>query len=206
MTSPTKIDLDDVARLYTDALREHGTAPKGVGWGDEDSHNLRFDKQAQVIDARTPFTVADLGCGYGAFHDYLVEKSLAPSLFVGYDISNEMLAEAKRRGRLGAEFVKGSTLDRQVDYAFASGIFNVRFKKTEDRWREFILATLDDMNAHSTKGFSFNLLSSYVDWKEDHLYYGDPLFFFDHCKRNYSRQVALLHDYPLWEWTIVVRK
>jgi hypothetical protein len=30
--------------------------------------------------------------------------------------------------------------------------------------------------------------------------------FFDHCKRNFSRQVALLHDYGLWEFTILVRK
>ena len=55
------------------------------------------------------------------------------------------------------------------------------------------------------KALAFNLLSTYVDWQEPHLFYGDPLFWFDHCKRNYSRQVALLHDYPLYEWTIVVR-
>ena len=206
MTLPTQVDLNNVARLYTDALREHGTVAKGVGWGNEVAHNLRFDKQVQVIDATTPFTVADLGCGYGAFYDYLIEKNLKPSHFIGYDISDDMLVEAKSRERLDTEFIKGSSLDRGVDYTFASGIFNVRLKETEDRWRAFILATLDDINAHSAKGFSFNLLSSYVDWKEDHLYYGDPLFFFDHCKRNYSRQVALLHDYPLWEWTIVVRK
>ena len=57
----------------------------------------------------------------------------------------------------------------------------------------------------SKKGFGFNLLSTYVDWKEDHLYYGDPLFFFDFCKRHVSRYVSLLHDYPLYEWTILVR-
>jgi hypothetical protein len=44
-----------------------------------------------------------------------------------------------------------------------------------------------------------------VDWKQDDLYYGDPLFFFDHCKRTFSRTVTLLHDYPLYEWTIHVR-
>jgi hypothetical protein len=57
----------------------------------------------------------------------------------------------------------------------------------------------------SRRGFAFNLFTTYVDWKEDHLYYGDPGFFFDFCKRELSRSVALLHDYPLWEWTMVVR-
>ena len=39
-----------------------------------------------------------------------------------------------------------------------------------------------------------------------HLHYGDPLWFFDWCKRKYSRNVALLHDYDLYDFTIIVRK
>ena len=38
------------------------------------------------------------------------------------------------------------------------------------------------------------------------LFYGDPLLFFDFCKRNFSRNVALLHDYGLYDFTILVRK
>ena len=37
------------------------------------------------------------------------------------------------------------------------------------------------------------------------LYYADPCRLFDHCKRRYSRHVALLHDYGLYEFTILVR-
>jgi hypothetical protein len=29
---------------------------------------------------------------------------------------------------------------------------------------------------------------------------------FDHCKRRYSRHVALPHDYGLWEFTVRVRR
>lgn len=60
------------------------------------------------------------------------------------------------------------------------------------------------MAQNSVKGFSFNLLSTYADWKENHLFYGDPTYFFDYCKRNFSKKVFLLHDYPLYEWTIGV--
>ena len=38
------------------------------------------------------------------------------------------------------------------------------------------------------------------------LYYADPCFLFDYCQRRYSRWVAVLHDYGLYEFTIVVRK
>jgi hypothetical protein len=38
------------------------------------------------------------------------------------------------------------------------------------------------------------------------LYYADPLYLFDHCRVHYSKWVALLHDYGLYEFTVVVRK
>jgi hypothetical protein len=64
------------------------------------------------------------------------------------------------------------------------------------------------MDEISTRGFSFNVLTSYSDEdkKRDYLYYADPLFLFDYCKRHFSRKVALLHDYPIYEFSILVRK
>jgi hypothetical protein len=40
----------------------------------------------------------------------------------------------------------------------------------------------------------------------NYLYYADPCALFDLCKRRYSKHVALLHDYGLYEFTILVRK
>ena len=42
--------------------------------------------------------------------------------------------------------------------------------------------------------------------KRPELYYGDPCFFFDYCKKHFSRNVALLHDYEIYDFTILVRK
>ena len=64
------------------------------------------------------------------------------------------------------------------------------------------------MNDVSLKGFAFNVLTLYSDVEKRRfdLHYADPLALFDHCKRYYSRFVTLLHDYPLYEFTILVRK
>ena len=169
---------------------------------------MRFDKLFQVAQCDTePITVNDLGCGYGAFYDYLVSRGVSLAFFRGYDVSADMLAEARRRVRApNVEFVHRSLLDQPADYGFASGIFNVRLTATDEEWRKHILVTLDNLHEMSSRGFAFNLLTSYVEWRDDKLFYGDPAFFFDHCKRRYSRYVSLLHDYPLWEWTILVRK
>jgi hypothetical protein len=52
------------------------------------------------------------------------------------------------------------------------------------------------------------MLTSYADREKQRsdLYYADPMFFFDYCKRRFSPRIALLHDYPLYEFTILVRK
>jgi len=38
------------------------------------------------------------------------------------------------------------------------------------------------------------------------LYYADPLILFDWCKNEISKYVALLHNYPLYEFTIYSEK
>lgn len=199
--------LPDVARYYEDSLEKHGTAPMGVGWRTEESRVLRFDKLVSVIEMGGLVTVNDLGCGYGSLYDHLTKAGTAIRGYRGYDISEKMLSEARRAlpQADSIELIHGAALDKIADYSFASGIFNVRLEQGDEAWREHVLVTIANMAECSSRGFAFNLLSTYVDYREDHLYYGDPLFFFDHCKRTFSRYVTLLHDYPLYEWTITVR-
>jgi hypothetical protein len=116
-------------------------------------------------------------------------------------VSARNLVSAER-----ASFAESDKILFNADYSICSGIFNAKLDTEMAEWEEFILGTLSNMNAKSSKGFAFNCLTTDVDYKEDHLYYGDPLFFFDFCKRNFSRYVTLIYDYELYEWTILVRK
>jgi SAM-dependent methyltransferase len=179
-----------------------------VGWKDQKTQNLRFEKLSTVFaDAPDGFSVNDLGCGYGAFFSFLESNKTAMlTRYFGYDISEKMITEAKRNIECQkAQWFLTSTLKTQADYSIVSGTFNVRFEHSNKEWKKFIENQLLRMYECSKKGFAFNLLSSYVDWEEPHLYYGDPLYFFDFCKTNFSGGVCLLHDYPLYEWTICVK-
>jgi hypothetical protein len=95
-----------------------------------------------------------------------------------------------------------------ADYAVESGIFNIRLEYSYDEWTGYVITTLQKMNSLSRKGFAFNMLTSYSDapYMKPHLYYADPCYYFDYCKRHFSRNVALLHDYNLFDFTILVRK
>jgi SAM-dependent methyltransferase len=201
--------LADVARYYSRKLAEHGPTSRGVDWNGEAGQIQRFDQLAKVIDTSAKFSVNDLGCGYGAFFDYLTARGEAFS-YTGTDVSDDMLAACRARlaGFPNARFFLGSAPSSSCDFGVASGIFNVRLACPDAEWERYIGATLDSLNTTSRRGFAFNCLTSYSDpdRKRANLYYADPGALFDLCVRKYSRHVALLHDYGLYEFTILVRK
>lgn len=207
----TKSDLlSQVAGYYSEKLAEHGETPRGVDWNGEEGQFLRFEQLCRIAqDAEAPFSVNDLGCGYGALLDYLTPAY--PILwYLGVDVSEHMVlaAQARHSKIANAQFIAAREPDRPADYGIASGIFNVRLERSDAEWFDYLQATLDLLDRTSLRGFSFNCLTSYsdADKKRDYLYYADPCQLFDLCKRRYSRQVALLHDYGLYEFTILVRK
>jgi len=130
--------------------------------------------------------------------------------FLGLDLVPRMVEAARLRhaGDAAAAFRVARVPEAPVDYAFASGIFNVRLDTPEEVWRRYVQATVAEMDACARRGFAFNCLTAYSDppFMKDHLHYADPLALFDWCKRRFGGRVALLHDYPLYEFTILVPK
>lgn len=201
--------LSEVATYYSAKLAEHGETARGVDWNGEESQTTRFVQLCKIIDAPGPFSINDLGCGYGALYDYLA-KEHADFSYLGVDVSDGMVQAATQRhqGNAQARFILASEPDQVADYGVASGILNVRMGRSDAEWRTYLEDTLDVLDRTSRLGFAFNCLTSYsdADKMRDYLYYADPCTLFDICKRRYARNVALLHDYKLYEFTILVRK
>lgn len=205
--------ITKINKLYSSNLNQYGTTSKSVGWKDDHGQLLRFDKLCQVLnqtdkEESLSISINDFGCGYAAMYQYLKKlNSIRIQKYYGYDISQKMLAAAKEYTGKDAKvnLIKAESVLFSADYTFISGTFNVKFETSDAEWTKFILNHIDLIAEKSLKGFSFNLLSTYVDWKENHLFYGDPLYFFNYCKKNISPYVSLLHDYPLYEWTILVK-
>jgi SAM-dependent methyltransferase len=203
------MDLDKVKQLYDNNISEFGTDPKSVGWGTQEKIDSRFKQLFHVIgDKSIPFSLNEVGSGYGEAVKYCLKNKLNITEYNGYDISDKMLEAAKDylKDFKNKKLILGAKLTEKKDYAIASGIFNVMFDAKQEDWDKYILETLKNMNEFSEKGFSFNMLTKYVDFKAENLNYADPLFYFDYCKTHFSKNVALLHDYNLYEFTIVVKK
>jgi SAM-dependent methyltransferase len=207
-TTPEQL-LADVASYYSEKLAIHGQTPQGVDWNGEESQTLRFEQLSRIVDTDGRFSINDVGCGYGALLPFL-QTRFARFSYHGNDVSADMVqaAQAAHREVSAASFSCGKEPPAAADYGIASGIFSVRLGHTDSQWKQYIEDTLHMLNRTSVKGFSFNCLTSYSDQDRmrDYLYYADPGYFFDFCKRHFSRNVALLHDYNLYEFTILVRR
>ncbi|MEI7867575.1 MAG: class I SAM-dependent methyltransferase [Candidatus Methylumidiphilus sp.] len=201
--------LFELAEYYSEKLATHGETPNGVDWNSQESQVLRFEQLTKIINQAQGFTLNDLGCGYGALFDYLASCHQTFA-YNGCDVSVDMIHAAITRyaNKPNARFAVTSEPPDIADYSVASGIFNVRLSRGKAEWHDYLEATLDVLDRSSRWGFSFNCLTSYSDEGKmrEHLYYADPCALFDYCKRRYSRHVALLHDYGLYEFTILVKK
>ena len=199
--------LTKVDKYYSEKIIEYGASSQGVDWNGRESHFLRFEQLCKVLYDEHKFTLLDYGCGFGSLIEFLDERKFQYDYF-GFDISLEMIKKAKSiHSSKNISF--DSVLDKSYyDYTVANGIFNVKLDSSEEEWKSYIEDTLMKINNVSERGFSFNILTSYSDEenKKDYLYYADPLYFFDFCKNNFSKNIALLHDYELYEFTIVVKK
>jgi SAM-dependent methyltransferase len=200
--------LSKVAAYYASKLEAYGSTPQGVDWNGADSHEQRHRQFLRLLDGSANASVIDLGCGFGDFLRFL-RAAGHRGRFIGYDIAPSMIEKARelhgesddRQWRIGAEPAE------VADFAIASGIFNVKGDVPNELWIQYVHRTIDILSHAGRGGFAFNILSmsSDPDRRRPGLYYADAVDMLAHCLSRYGRSVALLQDYGLYEFTVVVR-
>lgn len=204
-------DMGKIKNYFTEKLNTHGASHLGVDYNSMESQEARFHQLVKVIDSSVEYSLLDFGSGYGGMYDYLRRQGHRVH-YVGYDIVLPMLARGRELHQDNPDCRFTDNLEEVpvVDYAVASGTFNMKLDAYFDTWTHIVTNALNQMNAHSSRGMAFNMLTKYSDAdriaQRPDLFFGDPLYFFDYCKRNFSLNVALLHDYGLYDFTILVRK
>jgi SAM-dependent methyltransferase len=201
--------LSGVAAYYSSKLAEHGPTARGVDWNSEASQTQRHQQFLHLLGNEWKASILDLGCGYGDFFRFLHERGFRGT-YIGYDIVPEMIAEARRKH--GADKDRlwrvGAAPNETADYAIASGILNVKGEISMNEWTDHVYHVIDMLARAARYGFGFNMLSlaSAPERRRPDLYYADPTAMLNNCIRRFGRQVTLLQDYGLWEFTLVIRK
>jgi SAM-dependent methyltransferase len=200
--------LAPVARFFRERVKSFGPTHRAVDYNSRKAQEIRFLQLMKLTTGPGPYSINDYGCGYGALARFLLDRGHRFT-YCGLDISKEMTDAASRLVPEGASwrFVNDPADLEAADYTVVSGTFNLKLDAPAAEWERLVLACLKEIAGVSRKGFGFNMLTSYSDRElmRADLYYGDPLFYFDYCKRHFSKDVALLHDYGLYDFTILVR-
>ncbi len=205
-------DLTSIKDYFQMRFEQHGEDATGVDWNSAYAQETRFEQIAKVILPQNPFTVLDFGCGYGAMAEWFLREGLNFSHYYGYDIVEKSLAAGRKKYELDPAVTFHSTLEEipVCDYLVCSGVFNIKMDADYEEWTSYVIDSLKIFNEKTSRGFSVNFLTSYSDAdrmaERPDLYYADPCRIFDYCRRHFSRNVALLHDYKIWDFTILVRK
>jgi SAM-dependent methyltransferase len=201
--------VDKVRGYYGERMALHGPVARGVDWKSEESQELRFKQLLEIVpEGRRFFSLNDYGCGYGALRQYLCARGYACA-YRGFDVSSPSLAAARAANpdADSAAFVDDEARLAPAQYTVASGIFNVKLDVDVEEWHEYMLETIERLAAMSLEAFAFNVLSTSSEpaRRRPDLYYADPLVLFRFCQEQLSPHVALLHDYGLFEFTVIVR-
>ena len=190
-----------MARDYDELASIHGDSPLSLGWGLKDRREIRFNVLTEnwlLEDS----SVLDLGCGFGDLYGYITDKNFEIS-YLGLDSSRIILdiAEKKYPSANFELFDLNSlaTENRKFDYIFASGIFNDARPEAFD----FINSVFLEAKRLSTRGFSFNFLSSAATIRHNENYYASASEIARICEKN-SLKYVLNHSYMPFEFTIHV--
>jgi len=198
-----------IAQYYSRKIEAFGPTPRGVDWNDEASQDVRHRQFLRLIGEDREASVADVGCGYGSFLDFLRRHGHRGE-YIGYDVASAMIAAAERLHGAGPDrqWRVGGNPIQPADYVIASGIFNVKQDCPADVWLRHVEDTVERMASAAGRGWGFNVLSLHSDpeRRRADLFYADPAALLDRFARQYGRSIAVLQDYGLYEFTLIVRK
>jgi SAM-dependent methyltransferase len=200
-----------IKRYYTELLSTHGATPRGVDWTCVATQELRFVQLLRVCDFAAPFSLNDVGCGYGALVAYLQRRHRDTEIdYLGIDMAPAMIHQARRiwKDCNFVDFVVATTSPRIADYSVASGIFNVKLDQPADLWEDFIANTLEDMWATSRRGFAVNLMAPRLleHAQDPDLYCVAPKPWVSYCEQKLRGSVEVLRDYGMREFTLLVHQ
>lgn len=200
-----------ISQYYTGKIRRFGATPHGVDWTCVSTQQMRFVQLLKLCNFKSPLTLNDLGCGYGALLSYLDWRHADAEIdYLGVDLAPAMLVRARRlwRGRPNVSFAGGHASPRIAEYSVASGIFNVRQDQPRDLWEDFIAETLDQLHETSRRGFAVNFMSAPADGEPERegIYSAAPERWAHYCSAKFGARTRVIDDYGLREFTLIVRR
>ena len=198
--------LKSTIELYTGLFKEHGYTPAALGCA-KGKQFLRYHELTADFDL-SGAKILDVGCGFGDFNNYLKHIGVKNYHYVGVDIMDEFIDEAKRRYKgKNITFLNGNFLESEFnetfDYAIASGTFNLKIENVDGY--SYISQNIEKMLSLSSIAVAIDFLSDKVDYKYEYNFNSDPLKILE-IGYGFSRNLILKNNYFPFEFSLTLFK
>jgi len=196
----SELDVASVIGRYRKRINELGVSFDSLKSGSPEKQHIRHAVHASSFRCENP-SVLDIGCGLGGFLTFLKEEKISAS-YTGYDIIPEYI-QICRTGFPEAAFetrnVFENGIDGMYDHIVLSQVLNNRYAHSDNM--EVMKTMMELAFKHARLGVSIDMMSDYVDFKSDELFYYHPEEIFSFAK-TLTRRVLLRHDFRPFEFCI----
>jgi 2-polyprenyl-3-methyl-5-hydroxy-6-metoxy-1,4-benzoquinol methylase len=183
--------IEDLQKHYKKLYEQFGDTPQAVQYSDEASQNARFQALIEIADLEGK-SILDFGCGAGHLGTYIERQGINCS-YHGVDILEEFIDLCRNKFPNSKFGMIDSFDNERFDYIIISGVFN---NKITDN-RSFYQNTIKKLFKMCRHGIAFNLMSSYVDFFDENLFYEKPENVFSFMKTEVTQYVIIRNDYEV---------
>ena len=156
----------EINTQYSNRFERVGATPRGVFWVSTERQEKRFDiilKEIQKISPKQKvLDIADIGCGYGSFADYLLRKlSRNDFRYEGIDINLDLIEHCF--GRFSEDILRfaiGRRPSSSKDFIIMSGTYNLATTKNVSLWEQYLFSCLSECWNCTKTAMIFNLQTS----------------------------------------------
>lgn len=183
--------IEDLQKHYKNLYEQFGDSPQAVQYRDEASQNARFQALIEIADLEGK-SVLDFGCGTGHLGTYIKQQGINCS-YTGVDILEEFIELCKKKFPVSKFGMIDAFDNEQFDYIIISGVFNNKITDNQS----FYQNTIKKLFKMCRHGIAFNLMSSYVDFFDENLFYEKPENVFSFMKNEVTQHVTIRNDYEV---------
>ena len=181
---------DKIHDHYKSLFINYGDSIESAQYSTKESQYLRFKYLSEISDLKNCI-ILDYGCGTSSLYDYLISIDKQPKKYLGIDIVEEFLEYSKKKIPSGLFCKPNQISSLDYDYGFVSGVFNNIRNNNKDFWQQ----TVKTIFKYCRKGIAFNMMSTYVDYQDEELFYQSPEDVFTFVKKEITPFVTLRHNY-----------
>jgi len=193
-------DKEMVLARYMERIKQSGMTIDSLNSGSVEKQHARHEAHAAIF-SKDKASVLDIGCGIGQFSDYLTLKGIAHQ-YNGYDIVPDYITYCKEHfpeGHFEVRNVFEQGIEGEYDYIVLSQVLNNRFRDSDNMQ---VMKEMMRICFEKTKvALSIDMMSTYVDFRSDELFYYQPEEIFSYAK-SLTTRVALRHDARPYEFLI----